>query len=120
MGIPKRSRFNRCKIVSVQSVLGSPTRREYLSPWPRFREVNYEDNREYRIKEGDTWSGLANRFLGDSTLWWVICEFNRVVDPWQDLKDFIAEGRLLIIPSITRLNFELLIFDNKTTGRRSV
>ena len=120
MSIHKRSRFNRCKILSVQDSLGNPTRREYLTPWPRFKEVNFDDNGEHRMRTGDTWSNLAFRFLGSSTLWWVIAEFNRVVDPWKDLRTFIAEGRLIIYPSISRLNFQLLVFDAKKIGRRNV
>jgi len=117
MALKKRSRFNRCKIISVQDKFGVPTRREYFSPWPRFKEVNFEDNGEHRMKPGDTWSNLAARFLGNPLHHWVIMEFNRVVDPWADLRTFISEARLIIYPSLSRLNFQILIFSKKEGGK---
>ena len=43
---------------------------------------------------------LANAFYGDSNLWWLICQYNNIIDPQTEL----VEGKLLLMPDPTRLN----------------
>lgn len=38
-------------------------------------------------------------FYGDTGLWWVICQYNGIIDPI----DEIVEGRLLLIPTKNRV-----------------
>ena len=110
MTVPKNSRWNRTTILIVQDRLGTETRKPYLLPIRPRSKVNFQDNRTYTPIRGDTWSNMAFRFLGDSTLWWVITEFNYIVDPVVELESRIVNGTSLIIPSVNRTNFEILRF----------
>jgi hypothetical protein len=53
---------------------------------------------------------LGYVFYGDIGLWWVICQFNGIIDPMQE----IIEGKLLMIPTIERVTAE--IFTNNAIG----
>ena len=48
---------------------------------------------------------LGKVFYGDEGLWWVICQYNNIINPVTELK----EGKLLLIPTIERIKSELLI-----------
>lgn len=62
-------------------------------------KTDYGDNTEYIVIPGDTWQNISLRYLGTAELWWVIAEFNRVVDSFDELKP----GKRIIIPSATRV-----------------
>lgn len=51
--------------------------------------------RKYEVQAGDTVSGIAQRFYGDSTLFGVIAAVNQLADP-----DKIAVGQVLAIPDL--------------------
>lgn len=53
---------------------------------------------------------LGYVFYGDIGLWWIICMFNGIIDPMEE----IVEGKLLMIPTIERIKAE--IFTNNVTG----
>ena len=55
----------------------------------------------YKVQKNDTYDSLALKFYNSPTFFWVICDFNKVRDPYQELK----EGDMLKIPSITELKF---------------
>jgi len=110
MSVPKNSRWNRTDILVVQDRLGNITRKPYLMPIRPRRQVVFGDNRLYTPVRGDTWSNMAFRFFGSSFLWWVIAEFNYIVDPVVELEERITEGVALVIPSINRVNFDVLRF----------
>ncbi len=42
---------------------------------------------------------IAAAYLGDSKLWWLIAQYNRLLDPWLET----SEGRVLYIPTGTRM-----------------
>jgi len=42
---------------------------------------------------------LAYTFYGDALLWWVICQYNNIIDPLTEL----IEGKLLILPDPSRV-----------------
>jgi hypothetical protein len=44
--------------------------------------------------------GLAYQIYGDKNYWWIICIYNGILDPIQDLQP----GTVLQIPSITNVN----------------
>lgn len=52
---------------------------------------------------------IAKAFLDDSKLWWVIAQYNAVLDPLNE----IVEGRVLRIPTRDRVS---LMLDGKTGG----
>jgi len=40
------------------------------------------------VRQFEKWHTIARNFYGDESLFWIIIVFNRVVDPFQGLKDF--------------------------------
>ena len=56
----------------------------------------------YRVKPRDTWDSLALEFYNNPTLYWVICSFNRVADPYTTPE----VGSYIKIPSISSIEFE--------------
>ena len=55
----------------------------------------------YITKKNDTYDSLALKFYNNPTLYWILCDFNRIQDPYTN----IEEGTKLKIPSITDLKF---------------
>jgi len=53
---------------------------------------------------------LGYVFYGDTGLWWVICLYNGIIDPINE----IVEGKLLLIPTIDRIKAQIL--SNNSTG----
>ena len=43
---------------------------------------------------------LGYIFYGDIGLWWVICQYNGIIDPMEE----IIEGKSLLIPTLDRIN----------------
>lgn len=68
---------------SKTTVTGDPTDLIY------FMERKYEGR-------PDT---LGYVFYGDPGLWWIIAQFNNILDPFTEL----VEGRILIIPTLDRI-----------------
>lgn len=48
----------------------------------------------YEIKYGDSWTNISYKFYGTIKLWWLICKFNDVKDPFEEL----LQGSFLKIP----------------------
>lgn len=55
----------------------------------------------HTVQEGDTIDSLALYYYGNPTLFWIICDFNRITDPYIDL----VVGSGIKIPSISTLRF---------------
>ena len=55
----------------------------------------------HTVVEGDSWDSLALYYYNNPTFFWVICDFNRVQDPFTTLK----VGDKVKIPSISDLDF---------------
>jgi nucleoid-associated protein YgaU len=67
-----------------------------ISPYERFGKFNPDTDAnliEHAFREGDTISGLANRYYGDWRLWRVIAMRNRLEDVRK-----IPIGKVLLIP----------------------
>ena len=63
-----------------------------------------KDNIAYTIHtavEGDSWDSLALYYYNNPTLFWIICDFNRVQDPFTK----IEIGQKIKIPSFSDLDF---------------
>ena len=57
----------------------------------------------YVIKEKDTWDSIALEFYNNPTYYWIICDYNRIIDPFKPLK----VGDTIYLPSINAgLEFE--------------
>ena len=57
----------------------------------------------YKVKEGDTYDSIALRHYNNPTYYWVICDFNRVRDPFNTP----VPGTELKIPVISTLMYEV-------------
>lgn len=57
----------------------------------------------YVTKDGDTYDSIALEFYNNPTLYWVVCDYNRVRDPFIPPE----EGTTLYLPSLNAgLEFE--------------
>ena len=54
------------------------------------------------VKRGDTFDSLALQYYNNPTLYWIICSFNRISDPYRALE----ENEKLKIPTISNIVFE--------------
>jgi hypothetical protein len=53
---------------------------------------------------------LGYVFYGDTGLWWIICQYNGIIDPLEE----IIEGKLLLIPTIERVKAQLFSNSNRS------
>lgn len=56
----------------------------------------------HTIKNGDTIDSLALEYYNNPTLYWIICSFNRINDPYKKL----IPGEQIKIPSISNIEFK--------------
>lgn len=49
----------------------------------------------YEVAEGDTWTNISYRNFGTIKLWWLICKFNNIKNPFEE----IEAGKFIKIPS---------------------
>lgn len=61
----------------------------------------------YEVKSGDTWTSISYNFFKTIRLWWLLCKFNGVVDPFSEL----VPGVSIRIPTDTILNSILSILN---------
>lgn len=58
----------------------------------------------YTAEKGDTWDSIALVYYNNPTYYWVICDFNKVLDPFKEPQ----EGDTILIPAIGKdLEFEV-------------
>ena len=57
---------------------------------------------EHTIGPRDTVDSLALYYYNNPTLYWIICDFNRINDPYKKL----IPGEKIKIPSISNIEFE--------------
>lgn len=107
MGVGKESRWNRSDLIDYRDRFGSPLRRVTFDYLPRYTDTNRRDNRAYRAQQVDDWGSLGYRTLGKENRWWVVAEFNQVVDPFDEL----PPGQALTLPSLYAVEFDVLNFE---------
>lgn len=56
----------------------------------------------YIVAHNDTWDSIALKFYNNPTLYWIICSFNHIQDPYINPK----QGSIVHIPSISTIEFE--------------
>ena len=64
-----------------------------------------KDNTVYQahtVVKGDTIDSLALYYYNNPTFFWVICSFNRISDPYIELK----EGQIIKIPLLSNIEFD--------------
>ena len=57
----------------------------------------------HKVKEGDTLDSLALYYYNSPTYYWIIADFNRIQDPFSDLK----VGSTLKIPTFSFVEFDV-------------
>lgn len=57
----------------------------------------------HTIKRGDTYDTLALNYYKNPTLYWVICSYNHIQDPFEPL----IEGQKIKIPSLSNIEFDI-------------
>lgn len=57
----------------------------------------------YTVIEGDRVELIAYRYLGRAELWWVICDYNDIFNPFE-----LETGRVLRLPSAEHAAMRLL------------
>ena len=57
----------------------------------------------HTVKEEDTWDSLALYYYNNPTYYWVICDFNRVQDPFIEP----TAGSVIKIPTFSAINYIL-------------
>lgn len=67
-----------------------------------FVEKKYENNPQL----------LGYVFYGDTGMWWLICMYNGIIDPI----DEIIEGKMLLIPSLDRIKSQVFSGDLQPGG----
>lgn len=56
----------------------------------------------HKVKPNDTWDSLALKYYNNPTLYWIICDFNEVQDPFTDLEVDTS----IRIPTLSNISFE--------------
>ena len=56
----------------------------------------------YYAQQGDTWDSIALKFYNSPTRYWILCSFNRVINPFTNLK----EGQAIKVPSLSSIEFD--------------
>ena len=65
--------------------------------------ADYSKITVYEVKEKDTYDSIALEFYNNPTYYWIVCDYNRILDPIKPPK----KGTILNIPSLNAgLEFE--------------
>lgn len=55
----------------------------------------------YKVENTDTWDSMALKFYNSPTFFWILCDFNRVQNPYEMPK----VGTLIKVPALTNIKF---------------
>lgn len=82
-----------------------------LEWWERNTYTSAADDRLYTVdkKFAGRLDMIAALFLGEPRLWWVLAQYNSILDPYAE----VLEGSTIYIPSSARVD---LMLDGKTGG----
>lgn len=68
--------------------------------------TNYLDNTTvytlHTIKQGDTLDSIALKYYSNPTLYWVICSYNRIQNPYVNL----TPGKTIKVPVLSNIRFD--------------
>ena len=62
----------------------------------------------YEVKSTDSWTTISHKHYNTTELWWLICKFNEIKNPFTEL----TEGKILKIPGETIKNYVLEMIKN--------
>ena len=92
--------MNTLDVLSEDSETGSVAYKEQLET-SRWLSHN-NDYKTYITKEGDTYDLLALQFYNNPTYYWIICDYNRVQNPFNNPKI----NEVVKIPTFSAIRFE--------------
>lgn len=75
----EKSYFNLCKGIYFDNV----------------NEMTSEDVVDYIILDDDSWTSISYKFYNTYKLWWLICKFNGITNPFYE----IIPGKVIKVPS---------------------
>lgn len=55
----------------------------------------------YKVKRGDSWDSIALEMYNNPTFFWVLCDFNKVQDPYS----IPEEGSQIKVPVLSEISF---------------
>lgn len=105
--IGEESRWNRSAIVHLRDKLGQPLRRPYLDLLDRYDDIRRASNRRYRIRDTDEWHRMAWKMLGRGSRFWILLEFNEIIDPFTELEP----EKVINVPTRDVTAFDVLDFE---------
>jgi len=76
---------------------------EFIGARSRIDASPEPDDAFYTVREGDRIDLIAYHYLGDASLWWIICDYNDIFFPLE-----IDAGTVLRIPSLEHVQLRLL------------
>lgn len=90
------SRYNLANIFSIVNL----NQNSYFNLSKTLTIKNTQDTNSiyytiYQVSDADTWTGISYKFYNTIQLWWVICKFNNIKQPFQQL----VPGLILKIPT---------------------
>lgn len=56
----------------------------------------------YQVQKNDTWDSMALKFYNSPTFFWILCDFNRVQNPYDSPK----VGSRIRVPALTNISFQ--------------
>ena len=56
----------------------------------------------HKCKSGDNFDSLAQKYYNNASLYWIICDFNQIQDPFIELE----KGTELKIPTLTTISYK--------------
>ena len=75
---------------------------EFIGERSRIDTPSEPDDVFHVLQDGDRIDLLAYRYLGDPTLWWVICDYNDIFLPFD-----LELGAVLRIPSVEHIEMSI-------------
>ena len=105
------SRYNFCQVIATYDANGALLEPIQLGLRQFLANTNYSDNTTVNPVSGDTVHQLAWKALGSSDLFWAICDYSNILDPFADIiadVNYFYLGNLLVdIPAGTLVSFTM-------------
>ena len=92
MTIYSNSRYKNTKVFKIDNKYSIGIR-------DLLKSEDYGDNITHIISSGERVDSIAYKYWGRSDLYWVICDWNDIFDPLDD----IIPGKVLTLPSYQRI-----------------
>ena len=85
MSVGRESRNRYSVLMRIYDESGTLIEPEHLDIRPRVLRTKDLQFSEYVVNDGDNWSRIAWKKLGDGKRWWIIADYSGVVDAFSEL-----------------------------------